>query len=251
MIWVRGVLCSPFFDSFMVNWMQNEENLHKGHRQRLLKKYGENGISSIEEHEMLEILLFFAFSRCNTNEISHRLIHEFGSLKNVLYAPVDDILKVKGMGYTSAVLLRFLGDIVNYLNLPDNSSVRLSSIDKILEYCKENFTNSDREYCNFLMLDKRDFYIGCLDLTGRQFSTVNLDLKNILMTAFNVNASDTIIVHNHPHSSAKVSNSDIKNTRIIAQTLNALNIGLIDHVIIGTDGYYSMRSERLLEDIWK
>ena len=157
----------------------------------------------------------------------------------------------KSQAYTSAVLLRFLGDIVNYLNLPDNSSVRLSSIDKILEYCKENFTNSDREYCNFLMLDKRDFYIGCLDLTGRQFSTVNLDLKNILMTAFNVNASDTIIVHNHPHSSAKVSNSDIKNTRIIAQTLNALNIGLIDHVIIGNDGYFSMRSEHLLEDIWK
>lgn len=235
----------------MVNCMQNKENLHKGHRQRLLKKYSEYGIDSLEEHELLEILLFFAFSRCNTNEISHELIQVFGSLKNVLYAPVEDILQIKGMGYTSAVLLRFLGDFVDHFRIPDKSPTRLCSIDKIIEFCKINFPNTDREFCHILMLDKRDYYLGCLSLTERLFSTINLDMKKILMKAFIVNASNAILVHNHPHGTAEASNSDVKYTRIIAHTLSSLNIGLIDHVIAGDDGYYSMRIECMLEDIWK
>ncbi len=231
--------------------MQNKENLHKGHRQRLLKKYFENGINSLEEHEILEILLFFAFSRCNTNEISHELIRNFGSIGNVLNAPVDEISKIKGIGESSAVLLRFLGDFIECFRTTDNSSVKFTSIEKVLEFCKLRFTNTETEFCHFLMLDKRNYYVACISLSECHFSSVNINLKTVLMKAFNVNASSAVIVHNHPDSAAKASNSDIKNTRVIAKTLNALNIGLIDHVIIGTDGYYSMRSENVLEDVWK
>ncbi len=231
--------------------MQKDGNLHKGHRQRLLKKYVENGINSLEEHEILEVLLFFVFSRCNTNEIGHELIKRFGSVENVLNAPIDEISKIKGIGESSAVLLRFLGDVVDCMNVSDNSSIKLNSIEKIIEFCKLRFSNADKEFCHFVMLDKRNIYIACISLSGCRFSSVNVNLKSVLMKAFNVNACSAIIVHNHPNSTAAASNSDVNNTRVIAQTLGSLDIGLIDHVIIGTDGYYSMRSERLLEDIWK
>lgn len=231
--------------------MQNDENLHKGHRQRMLTKYLENSINSLEEHEILEVLLFFAFSRCNTNELSHELIRKFGSIENVLNAPIDELSKVKGIGRSSAVLLRFLGDFIDCFSMPDNSSVRLNSIEQVVEFCKLRFQNAEKEFCHFIMLDKRNYYIACISLSECHFSSVNINLKTVLMKAFNVNASSAVIVHNHPNSTATASNNDVKNTRVIAQTLSTLNIGLIDHVIIGTDGCYSMRSEHLLEDIWK
>ena len=47
--------------------MAEEKNIHSGHRQRMLKKYLEHGIDCFEEHEILEIFLYTAYSRRNTN----------------------------------------------------------------------------------------------------------------------------------------------------------------------------------------
>lgn len=231
--------------------MPNEENMHKGHRQRLLKKYLENGIHSLEEHEVLEVLLFFAFSRCNTNEISHSLINKFGSISNVINTPVDEIKQIKGVGETSAVLLRFLGDFVDAYHINKDFAVKLDNIDDVISFCGECFPNGDTESCHFIMLDKRKYLTACMNMTECEFSSVSIDLRSVLMKAFNVNASFMIFVHNHPNGPAAASNSDVKATRDIANTLNSLGISVIDHIIIGSDGYFSMRRSNIMEDIWK
>lgn len=231
--------------------MSNDENLHKGHRQRLLKKYLESGFQSLEEHEVLEVLLFFALSRCNTNEISHKLINKFGSAAQVLNAPISEITQVKGVGETSAVLMRFLGDFVANYGANREAAVRLESLDNVIKFCEECFPDNDKESCHFLMLDKRKYLIACLSMTGCEFSSVNVDLKAVLMKAFNINAKSIIIVHNHPYGPSIASNSDVKFTRDIAETLISLNINVCDHIIIGNDGYFSMRRSSLLGDIWR
>ena len=66
-----------------------EESIHKGHRQRMLKRYLEHGIDSFEDHELLEIFLFSVYTRRNTNDIAHRLIERFGSLEEVMHVDYD------------------------------------------------------------------------------------------------------------------------------------------------------------------
>ena len=58
--------------------------IHDGHRERLRKKFKEG---NIEDHELLELLLFFSIPRVNTNEIAHRLIEKFGSVNGVFDYP--------------------------------------------------------------------------------------------------------------------------------------------------------------------
>ena len=230
--------------------MSKDEALHKGHRQRLLKKYLENGISSLEEHEILEILLFFAFSRCNTNDLSHMLINRFGGIREILSSPVDEIASIKGIGENSAVILRFLGDFVDTYGIKSESYIMLDNVEKVIDFCKECFRDSEKEFLNALMLDKRMCLVASMSFTDCEFSMINIDLRSILMKAFNVNASSLVFIHNHPHSSALASTSDIKCTRAIANALSALNIKINDHIIIGEDGYVSMRKMKYLEDIW-
>ena len=82
-----------------------EESIHKGHRQRMLKRYLEHGIDSFEDHELLEIFLFSAYTRRNTNDIAHRLIERFGSLEGVMHADYDALCEVDDVGPTAAGLL--------------------------------------------------------------------------------------------------------------------------------------------------
>ena len=90
--------------------MSEEAGIHKGHRQRMLKRYLEHGIDSFEDHELLEIFLFSAYSRRNTNDIAHRLIERFGSLEGVMHADYDALCEVDDVGPTAAGLICFLKD---------------------------------------------------------------------------------------------------------------------------------------------
>ena len=57
---------------------------HDGHRERLRQRFLENGLDSLQDHEVLELLLFYAVPRRDTKELAWRLLHHFGSLSAVL-----------------------------------------------------------------------------------------------------------------------------------------------------------------------
>ncbi len=225
--------------------------IHNGHRQRLLKKYKENGIDSLEEHELLEILLFFAFSRCNTNELSHNLLNKFGSIENVFKSSIDELTKINGIGSSSALLIKFLGDFSELYGRSDQKIYNLKAFENIIQFCTEHFTDQENENCHFIFLDKRKNLITHQSLTNCKFSLVNLDLKKIINKAIDLNSDSIIIVHNHPNGSSVASSNDVKYTRSIAEMIAPLDLSLVDHIIMGIDGFFSMRRSNLMNDIWK
>ena len=82
--------------------------LHDGHRQRKRQQFLSHGPESMADHELLELALFYAIPRRDTNETAHRLLDQFGSLDRVLSAPEQELEKVEGVGQGAAVLLRRL-----------------------------------------------------------------------------------------------------------------------------------------------
>lgn len=82
--------------------MQNTDNVHKNHRKRLRERYEREGADSFEPHELLELFLFDAIPRVNTNPIAHRLLNRFNSLDGVLRASAKELMEVKGIGERAA-----------------------------------------------------------------------------------------------------------------------------------------------------
>lgn len=231
--------------------MAKNPELHKGHRQRILKKYLENGIQSLEEHEILEVLLFFAFSRCNTNDISHKLINRFGSITQVFEAPIEDLVKIDGIGDAAATLLHFMGDFIRVMGLTEVPAVKLDNLNSILLFCNNRLPNDGRESCHFLLLDKRGYFITCVSMTIGEFSLVNIDFRHLILKALNANAGSIVIVHNHPETDViAASTSDVSYTRKLSDLLLSVGINIVDHIIFGKNGYLSMRRAGLLDDIW-
>ena len=82
--------------------------LHDGHRQRLIQRFLEEDLDNFEPHNVLELLLFYAIPRKDTNELAHVLIDTFGSLKGVFDAPYEELIKVAGIGPNTAALLKLV-----------------------------------------------------------------------------------------------------------------------------------------------
>ena len=83
----------------------DEKNLHAGHRERVRENVINNGFSQLEDHRLLELLLFYSIPRGDTNEIAHTLLKEFGSLGGVISAPKEELIKICGVGENTAVFL--------------------------------------------------------------------------------------------------------------------------------------------------
>ena len=69
---------------------EKSEAIHEGHRKRVQERFLKDGIDGFASHEILEMLLFFAFRRGDTNELAHRLIDRFASLSGVFHAPYEE-----------------------------------------------------------------------------------------------------------------------------------------------------------------
>ena len=67
------------------------ENIHRGHREKMRQRFLKSGLEGFADHEALELLLYYAIPRQDTNPIAHRLMDRYGSLTAVLSAPAEDL----------------------------------------------------------------------------------------------------------------------------------------------------------------
>ena len=109
---------------------KTNDNPHKNHRNRLRTRYQKYGLASFEEHNILELLLFHSIPRADTNGIAHELINTFGSLYDVLCAPYEELLRVKGVGPASAALIRNVSDTAREANLRKMTATPITDMKK-------------------------------------------------------------------------------------------------------------------------
>lgn len=229
---------------------EEEKNLHKGHRQRMLKKYLEHGIDCFEEHEILEIFLFTAYSRRNTNDISHKLIDKFGSLEGVLQAGFDELREVDDVGVTAAALISFMKDFAKRYGKEEFCGLKLDTSEAVREFCFKLLHANATEVAHVLFLDQTLSLIGESQISRGGSDYVDFDLRLIVTRAIRTQCSNVILAHNHPGGILLPSSSDVAATRRVAQSLGSLGINLIDHIIVNEEDSYSMRSAQMLPDIW-
>ena len=81
---------------------------HYGHRQRLKDRFLQTGFAGFDPHNILELLLFYSIPQKDTNDLAHELMNRFGSLSGVFDASYEDLVKVKGIIFTSVAVLALI-----------------------------------------------------------------------------------------------------------------------------------------------
>lgn len=223
--------------------MRTEENIHEGHRRRLKNKFLE-APDSLEQHEMLELLLFFARPQINTNEIAHRLLRKFGSLAGVFEADFASLAEVEGVKEHTATLIKLQLELFRrYMqDKYEIKNMKLSS-QNAGEYIKSLFYGYTNEVFYLILLDADFRIISTEKLTTGTNDSANISSREVNRIAVNQNAVYVILAHNHPNGILIPSAEDIKTTKIIDNGLTFVNVKLIDHIIVAGDKYISLLSE--------
>lgn len=114
--------------------MDKRKDVHSGHRERLRQRLMAEGAENFEPHELLEFLLYYAIPRQNVNTLAHELLNEFGTLRNVLGADIQELTQVKGMGENAAVWLTQLGRCIDVCGqIEPNDFLDLSTAKRIIQ----------------------------------------------------------------------------------------------------------------------
>ena len=214
--------------------------IHSGHRERVRREFLSNGADNFSDVRALELLLFYAIDRKDVNPLSHALLERFGSLKSVLSASVDELKTVPGIEEKTAILIRLVGDINKKAELDRKSSrFIINTSGDAFEYLKPHFMYSDSEKFFIVSINSDGYVIKTQELSEGVVNSVNVDLRKIAETALTNKAVQIIVSHNHPGGNVNPSDDDIRLTRKIRDMLSALNVNLLDHIIVSGFEYYS------------
>ncbi len=224
--------------------------MHEGHRQRMLERL-EKGADSLQEHELLEMLLFNAIPRKNTNEIAHELLLSFGSFEGVLRASLTELQTVKGVGAETAAYLKCIGLLNRQTKYSAETFPKGTSLNNIEEFLINRFYAFQTEVLEFFCMDKRNNITHCQRFSDFKETAANADMEKVNKIFAAHHPAAILIAHNHPTATCAPSEQDDKFTMELMLYCNMNNIKLFDHIIIGIDGTYSYYKERRLDEFRK
>jgi len=232
----------------MTEKTKDSQNIHSGHRERMREKLKKGGPSVLEDHELLEMLLYNLYPRKDTNAAAHKLLNEFGgSLELLLNADPADLERRCSLRGNSAVLFNIIAEMGKrsvYGKFKTGMKIDSSDLAGIL--AKSLLAHEKRE-C---------FYVICLDAQSRLISSALISLgsvnethvyiRNIAEAALKFGAASIILTHNHPGGTLTPSTEDIVTTANVARAMAMIDVILADHIIVCGNEYMSMKDAEII-----
>ena len=217
--------------------------IHDGHREKMRRRFLSGGLEQFADHEALELLLYYAIPRRDTNPIAHALMDRYGSLSAVLAAPVEDLQKVEGIGENAAILLKLVPRLCGKARLADadRQELILNTASRAGAYLLERFYGQRSEVIYQLCLDRKGKLLACKRLGEGGVASADLDIRKLMENAILTSASVVILAHNHPSGVALPSGEDYAATTRVQQALATIGVELADHIIVADGDFVSLK----------
>ncbi len=215
------------------------QNIHKGHRDRMRKRFQKTGLNGFSSHEILEFLLFPCLLQKDTNRLAHRLISEFGNINGVFTAPINELAAVDGIGESTATFIRFVGELIATSAEDYDDRTSLDTPEKRIEFFEPLFENNNVENIFVLALDKDKKPIRNMRIDEGTFDTSTISIPKITRLLVSNGAVFAVVAHNHFSLSAFPSMQDVKVTKKLMQALESVGIDFLDHIIIAENDSFS------------
>ncbi len=214
---------------------------HDGHRKRMRERYRQNGLDGFSSHEIIELLLFYCHARGDVNGTAHALVDVFGSLGGVLEASPEQLMSVHGIGEESATLLSMILPLFRrYTEEQTRTRIRIDSYRDVTNYCRALMAGLRHEEFHVICLSADGSIICSRKVTEGTLTALTAYPRLIVEAILTCNAHSVIFCHNHPGGLAQPSTEDIRTTRFLQQVLEAMEIVVLDHVIVAGNTTYSM-----------
>lgn len=233
---------------------EKTKNNAKGHRERVRKKFLENGFNGLEDYEVLELLLFYVIPRKDTKAIAKELIKKFKTLANVLKADTLELKTVNGLGDVAITFLKMMGalpekiyeDKLKNQKLIKDDRNKITDKEVLLSFLRNKIGYEDVEKFYVIYLSSSNEVIAFEESSSGTLDRNSIYPREIYKRVIMENAKSIIIAHNHPSGNTCPSKCDIDITNEIAKGLKNFGALLLEHIIITRDSYFSFLEEGLI-----
>ena len=229
--------------------MQKPKGEHDGHRERLRQRFLKEGLDGFAPHEVVEMILFYAIPRQNTNVLAHKLIDRFGSLSSLLDAPYAELLEVKGIGENAATLLKLLPELCRRYT-SERASVEqiINSAESAGRLLVPRFHGLSRETVMMLCIDAKGKALGIATLAEGDVRAAQVGIRQGVGVALSFNASAVVLAHNHTSGIAVPSYEDVSMTMRLREALAVVDVVLVDHIVVAEGDFVSLAESGLIRD---
>ncbi|MCX8044528.1 MAG: DNA repair protein RadC [Desulfobacterota bacterium] len=215
---------------------------HAEHRQRIKLRYLKNGLHPFLDYEVLEFILTYAIARKDVKPVAKALLERFKTLNDVFNAPLEELVKIPGIGIHSALLLRLIRDCVErYLHGDMLKTDCISSTHALVRYCIAAMAYNAHEQFRVIYLNTKNRVIADEVVQQGTIDHIAIYPRTIVEHSLRHKAKALIFVHNHPSGDPVPSPQDRDLTQRLIAAVEPLSINVHDHIIIGKNGYYSFR----------
>jgi len=226
----------------------NEKPTHAGHRQRLKMKFRAAGLDAFLDHEALELLLTYCVPRKDTKPIAWALLKKFGTLSSVLDAKPEELAEIHGVGQETITLLNLSRAMVKrYFKDELQKKQSLRSPEEVVDFCRASLEGEKDEIFEVLYLTTKNTVISCERISTGTIDRTAVSPRRVVENALKTRASGLILVHNHPSGNPTPSREDIIMTEEIIRAAKALDLAVLDHIVVGKNDYYSFRASGIIK----
>lgn len=217
-------------------------SVHEGHRQRLKERFLSGGLEDFADHTILELILFYANPRSDTNVIAHELINAFGDISAVMDAPIEALIRLPGISYHAAVLIKLFPQVGRRYQICRSCKDNIvDSSKKAGEYIRPYYIGERDEVVYAMFLDNKARLINCEAVSRGSLTNASINVRKISERALINNAAAVILVHNHVSGLPLPSDSDISVTERVKKALDGVEVILQDHIIVAEDDFVSLK----------
>jgi DNA repair protein RadC len=229
--------------------MTAEEPHYHGHRQRLRERFLKTGLAGFADYEVVELLLTLAIPRSDVKQPAKALIAQFGNLRGILDAPIEDLRAVPGIGNVTPVALQIIKAAATlYLQQSGEGRDSLADPTRLAEFWRLRIGALQNEVFEVAYLDSgyRLLRDGVDRLEEGTIDRAAVYPRRVIEAALKRGAAAVVLAHNHPNADLSPSEHDKVLTRAIVLAAETVNLKVVDHLIVSAQGTLSFRKAGLL-----
>ena len=213
----------------------------------LHNKLSSRGVLSLEDKELLALLIESAGDSRDAQQVAERMLSECGSLSALVRLPLSRLRMVEGIGLRRAERLHLAAEYGRRVAMATISDVESISTDNdVVRLMRPHIDTISHEECWVLYLTSSNRLLERQRVSQGGVQATVVDHRLIVKRALELLSTQIILVHNHPSGAAEPSVADKQLTQRIKDAAALFDIRLLDHIIISREGHYSFRREELL-----
>ena len=220
-----------------------------GHRSRLRERFLKSGLEGFQDYEAVELLLTLAIPRSDVKQPAKALISKFGNLRGILDAPVDELRQVRGIGSVAPVALATIRAAATlYLQQSAEGAEPLNTAERVSDFWRMRIGALPHEVFEVAYLDSRHRLLrdGVARLQEGTIDRATVYPRTVVTAALKRGAAALILAHNHPNGNVQPSEQDKLLTRSVHLAAEAVQVKIVDHLVVSADDVFSFRKAGLL-----